>query len=224
MAVIIDNAQRALKKYEAEPLTIKSQSGAYAQDFYSPFGPLIAKARLSSALIEQLNQQLDTEIANHEHLQAGGEIILPDSVVSAGGENSLGYILAQHIMGYAEEAEGQKVQSLQYETLWAVSQYANTPSPMHFHSTDISGVIYLKVPTLDEDKACEQSRNYIGGRKAGYLNFMTGGKQAFNKSLLSVKPEVGDLYIFPGWLLHGVEAFAGEGERRSVAFNANVKF
>ncbi|BFM16437.1 hypothetical protein R50073_26200 [Maricurvus nonylphenolicus] len=224
MAVIIDNSQRALKKYEAEPLAIKSQGGKFAQDFYSPFGPQIAKARLSDTLIEQLNSQVDAEFSRNESLQSGREVILPDSLVSAGGDASLGYILAQHIMGYAEETEGQKVKSLEYETLWAVSQYANTPSPMHFHSTDISGVFYLKVPELNESEACEQTRNYIGGRKAGYLNFMTGGKQAFNKSLMSVKPEVGDLYIFPGWLLHGVEAFAGEGERRSVAFNANVTF
>lgn len=224
MSVIIDNSQCALKKYEAEPLAIKSQSGNYAQDFYSPFGPHIAKARLSDALIEQLNQQLDAEFSRHTNMQGGGELMLPDSLVSAGGESSLGYILAQHIMGYAEEVEGQQVTSLEYEALWAVSQYANAPSPMHFHSTDISGVFYLKVPDLNEDEACEHTRNYIGGRKAGYLNFMTGGKQAFNKSLMSVKPEVGDLYIFPGWLLHGVEAFAGKGERRSVAFNANVTF
>jgi len=34
---------------------------------------------------------------------------------------------------------------------------------------------------------------------------------------------VGDLYIFPGWLLHAVEPFAGVGERRSMSFNAFVE-
>ena len=48
---------------------------------------------------------------------------------------------------------------------------------------------------------------------------MIGGKQALSKSLMSFKPKVGDCYIFPGWLLHGVEPFSGTGERRSMAFN-----
>jgi hypothetical protein len=43
-----------------------------------------------------------------------------------------------------------------------------------------------------------------------------------SKSLISFKPQVGDLYLFPGWLLHVAEPFRGSGERRSMAFNAVV--
>jgi hypothetical protein len=39
-----------------------------------------------------------------------------------------------------------------------------------------------------------------------------------------VKPEVGRLPIFPNWLLHRVESFYGEGERRSLSFNRDVEF
>jgi hypothetical protein len=100
-----------------------------------------------------------------------------------------------------------------------VSQYAGTPSPVHFHTGDISGVMYLKVPEIDEG---EEARTYISGRHAGYINFLIGGKQRFSKSLISFKPQVGDFYIFPGWLLHVAEPFRGTGERRSLAFNAFV--
>jgi len=106
-----------------------------------------------------------------------------------------------------------------FETFWIVSQYAGTPSPVHFHTGDISGVMYLKVPQIDEG---EEVRTYISGRHAGYINFLIGGKQRFSKSLISFKPQVGDFYIFPGWLLHGAEPFRGSGERRSLAFNAFV--
>jgi len=87
---------------------------------------------------------------------------------------------------------------------------------MHFHSSNISGVLYLKTPDIDPE---QEDKSYISGRQAGYINFMIGGKQALSKSLMSFKPEVGDCYIFPGWLLHGVEPFSGTGERRSMAFN-----
>jgi hypothetical protein len=92
---------------------------------------------------------------------------------------------------------------------------------MHFHSGDVSGVLYLKVPQLDREDE-ELQKSYISGRQAGYINFLTGGRQRFAKSLVSFKPCVGEFYIFPGWLLHGAEPFRGTGERRSLAFNAYV--
>jgi hypothetical protein len=104
---------------------------------------------------------------------------------------------------------------------WIVSQRAGTPSPVHFHSCDISGVLYLKTPQLDRQDQ-ELQKTYISGRQAGYINFLIGGKQRFAKSLISFPPRVGDFYIFPGWLLHGAEPFKGSGERRSLAFNAFV--
>jgi hypothetical protein len=83
-------------------------------------------------------------------------------------------------------------------------------------------VLYLKVPPLANEEA-ELQKTYISGRQAGYLNFLLGGKQRLSRTVTSVRPEVGDFYIFPGWLLHGSEPFRGEGERRSLAFNAFVE-
>jgi hypothetical protein len=123
------------------------------------------------------------------------------------------------IKRYLAGMENTRVSRVEYENFWIVSQYAGTPSPVHFHTGDISGVMYLKVPEIDEG---EEARTYISGRQAGYINFLIGGKQRFSKSLISFKPRVGDFYIFPGWLLHGAEPFRGAGERRSLAFNAFV--
>ncbi len=230
-APVVNDTLRALKKYEAEAIDISdglvATSGdtqTPSQELYSPFGPLIAKATLPLSVISHLNTTIDKAFAAVGKGQQSGEMMLTDTDVSYGGQQSLGFHLAQHIMMYAESVEGQKVKDLSFEAIWTVNQMENAPSPVHFHSSDISGVLYLKTPELDQAQAAEKEANYIGGRRAGYLNFLSGGKQAFNKSLISFKPVVGDVYIFPGWLLHGVEAFAGKGERRSVAFNANVSF
>jgi hypothetical protein len=82
-------------------------------------------------------------------------------------------------------------------------------------------VLYLKTPQLDREDD-ELQKTYISGRPAGYINFLIGGKQRFAKSLISFRSHTGDIYIFPGWLLHGAEPFQGKGERRSLAFNAYV--
>ncbi|WP_415881915.1 putative 2OG-Fe(II) oxygenase [Neptuniibacter sp. QD34_54] len=207
---------RRLRKYEADPKCSISAPSNETMQLLSPFGPLIAKTKLPSELIEKINLFADQHISETDST----EFMLPEEIVF-GGAPSLADIVGRLINNYVKEAEGSQLDRAIYEVFWIVSQYQNTPSPVHFHSGDISGVLFLKVP--DEIDPSQEERNYISGRKAGYLNFIEGNKQRFSKSLLSVKPEVGDFYLFPGWLLHGAEPFIGEGERRSMAFNATLK-
>ena len=139
-----------------------------------------------------------------------------------GGEHSLMRQTENLIRRYLPLIDEPAPRQIKIDVFWIVSQYAGTPSPVHFHSCDISGVLYLKMPQLDREDE-ELQKTYISGRQAGYINFLIGGKQRFSKSLVSFKPRVGDFYIFPGWLLHGAEPFRGIGERRSLAFNAFVE-
>ena len=207
--------ERLLKKYEAEARVCASAQGDPALDFYSPFGPMIAKTRLPEALVERINRYADGVVSHDKSM----EFLLPDSLISEGGEGSLAHCTVNLVRRYLAGMEGTEVERVEFEVFWIVSQYAATPSPVHFHSADISGVLYLKVPDIE---AGEESKTYISGRQAGYINFLIGGKQRFSKSLISFKPQVGDFYLFPGWLLHGAEPFRGDGERRSMAFNASV--
>jgi Putative 2OG-Fe(II) oxygenase len=206
---------KLLKKYEAGQDICQTQGENPAMDFYSPFGPMIAKVQSPPALLERINAYAEERILRDQ----GREIILPREVCFDGGEASLATHTADMIKRYLAGMENTRVSRVDYENFWIVSQYAGTPSPVHFHTGDISGVMYLKVPEID---AGEEARTYISGRQAGYINFLIGGKQRFSKSLISFQPRVGNFYIFPGWLLHGAEPFRGSGERRSLAFNAFV--
>ena len=38
-----------------------------------------------------------------------------------------------------------------------------------------------------------------------------------------VKPQIGDLYLFPSHLAHQVYPFRSKGERRSMSFNIHLK-
>lgn len=208
--------ERRLKKYEAGERVVAADDGDPRLDFFSPFGPLIARATLPVDLIARLNRYVDGVTIARQ----GAEVLLPSPVVTEGAEASLAQYTARLIRRYlAMSDEDATTAQVEFDVFWVVSQYAGTPSPVHFHSSDISGVLYLKVPEVDVH---EEDRTYISGRQAGYINFLIGGKQRFAKSLISFKPTVGEFYIFPGWLLHGAEPFRGAGERRSLAFNANV--
>ena len=77
--------------------------------------------------------------------------------------------------------------------------------------------MYLKIPEYI-------SRNSWNGYKDGRIAF-TGPtiRSTWNQPLIYITPEVGDLLIFSSEQLHSVHPFIskdGQGERRSVSFNA----
>jgi hypothetical protein len=208
---------RSLRKYEAEAVARTADGDSPQLDLFSPFGPMIAKAEMPLALVERINRFAD----RHVDAREGTEFLLPLELIGDGGEASLARQTERLIGRYVRRMEGVATTRIQLDAFWVVSQYAGTPSPVHFHSGDISGVMYLKVPDIDGQEH-EEKKTYISGRQAGHINFLIGGKQRFSKSLISFKPRVADFYVFPGWLLHGAEPFRGSGERRSLAFNAFV--
>ena len=67
-------------------------------------------------------------------------------------------------------------------------------------------------------------------RRDGFTQLVWGATGMRDFSLLRpptqqyIKPEVGKLLVFPNWLLHRVEPFFGEGERRTLSCNMDVAF
>ena len=56
----------------------------------------------------------------------------------------------------------------------------------------------------------------------GNINFHHGSKQFMSGGYVSKKPNIGDFYLFPHYLYHSVNPFYGEGEWRSLSFNAKI--
>lgn len=211
----MESTTRRLRRYEADATPSAVDTAGATMECFTPFGPMIARFRLPQDLVDRINAYADSQVA----ADRSTEFLLPAEFVTQGGEQSLVRRTASLVRRYLARAEGAPSERVDFDVFWVVSQYAGTPSPVHFHSGDIAGVLYLKVPEIDE---AEEERSYISGRQAGYINFLIGGKQRLSKSLISFKPQVGDFYLFPGWLLHVAEPFRGSGERRSMAFNAIV--
>jgi hypothetical protein len=228
----MDEYERRLARYEAAERACARETldDGGTMEFFSPFGPLIARVRAPVSLIDSVNGYLDRRIEAHEGpggAQSEAELLgtcdLEESFLSDAGEASLANQTARWIARYLGYVDDRELSRVRFENFWMVRHVAGSFSPVHFHSGDVSGVLYLMIPESIADEAAEIRKSYISARRAGYITFLIGGKQRFSKSLISFKPVVGDFYIFPGWLLHAVEPFAGVGERRSMSFNAFVE-
>jgi len=104
---------------------------------------------------------------------------------------------------------------------WIVSQYKHEYNPVHTHSGNFSGVIYLKLPDDMEKHFNEETKDHYPA--SGLIEFSHGEKQDFKSDTLMFKPRVGQMLLFPNWLKHSVYPFYCEGERRSMSFNAYWK-
>jgi hypothetical protein len=209
---------RSLRKYESPPVWRAGDAERPSLDLMTPFGPMIGRTEAPAEIVDGVNRYCEGQIKPG----VGAEFLLPRDVVFGPPEASLGGWIESQIRRYVAAVDAAPCGRITIDVAWIVSQYAGSPSPVHFHTGDISGVLYLRTPQI-QNEADEEQKTYISGRQAGHLNFLIGGKQKFAKSLVSFKPRVGDFFVFPGWLLHGAEPFRGSGERRSLAFNAFVE-
>ena len=122
----------------------------------------------------------------------------------------------------------------QIDDMWSVHSYEGDYNIMHTHGCKtlmgISSVLWTKVPKQisDTSKTIYSSLNNASGANDGFLGFVCGDGDVTDAERLKfsgytpVKPEVGNLYVFPNWLQHLVWPFFGEGERRTVATNINM--
>ena len=205
-----------LKRYEAEASSLPRMPDFPELEVFSPFGPYICRTRMPDSLLNRVNAMADSCCDENR----SSELVLDRAQCTEGDRHSLVRFAASFVSDYLAALNQTKIAGVDFEAFWIVNQLAETTSPTHFHSTPLAGVVYLRTPQIDETN---QQKSYMLGRKAGYINFLWGGKQQHSRSIASFKPAVGDAYLFPGWLLHVAEPFAGTGLRRSLAFNASPK-
>jgi hypothetical protein len=123
--------------------------------------------------------------------------------------------------------------------MWSIHSYAGDYNPLHDHGGNtplgLSSILYLKVPQVIAQKPAvphggSPKLSMASGSCDGFTQLVWGATGMRDFSLLRppsqqyIKPEVGKLLVFPNWLLHRVEPFSGEGERRTLSCNMDVVF
>ena len=188
----------------------------------SPFGPKIAKLKFSKELINKINYEVD-KISSNKLLarkldyskklvgQVKQEVSLPKSFI----KTNLEKIITKNIKEFIKKSLGKKTKTVKIKNFWVVRQYTNEYNPIHFHDGHISGVGYLKVPKFGISKKINLKTN-------GTIDFINGNKMFLNDSIYNHSPKVGDVLLFPNYLMHTAYPFTTRGERRSFSFNVEI--
>ena len=188
----------------------------------SPFGPKIAIIKIPKSIVNKINHEVDKILDDKRRLkksdysnklvgQVKQEIELNSKFIQ---RNILKYI-GKNVKKYIKKCTKKEIKKIRLRNLWVVRQFKNEYNPIHFHSGNISGVGYLKIP-----KNITKSRKRL--KTNGTIDFIHGSKSFLNNSLFNHNPKVGDMILFPNYLMHTAYPFKREGERRSFSFNIDI--
>ena len=195
-----------------------------------PFGPSIAKIKIPQILIEKLNSQIDKVVEDEKkskNLDIGIKLagdVTQEFELEKDFAKEVGWsdFLKKGAASWISFATDKKITNFELLNTWVVRQFKNEYNPIHWHSGHISGVGYLKVPeTLGEPVQKKTKTKFLNYN--GNLQLVHGTRMFLSDSTVTFKPEVGNFYFFPNYMMHAVYPFTGsDEERRSISFNANI--
>ena len=187
-----------------------------------PFGPTIGKTKISRNFIKKINSEFDLKTKNKKSdyssklaSQIKNEIKLNSNFI----KKNLAKEIIINAKKFLKNEKILKIKEIRILNVWVVRQFKGEYNPIHYHEGDLSGVGYLKLPkNMTRNKEVKNKKI----RTNGTIDFINGQKNFLSKSIYNVIPKIGDMYIFPNYLMHTAYPFNIEGERRSFSFNLKI--
>ena len=187
-----------------------------------PFGPSIGKGKLSLKFIKKINDEFDLknslrmeDYSSKLASQIKNELKLSNSFVA----KYLFKEIEKNIIKFLKNEKIKNIKKIKILNFWIVRQFKGEYNPVHYHSGDISGVGYIKLPIgMTKNK-------YVNNKKIktnGTIDFINGQRSFLSKSIFNIVPKIGELILFPNYLMHTAYPFNIKGERRSFSFNAKI--
>jgi uncharacterized protein (TIGR02466 family) len=187
-----------------------------------PFGPSIGKTKISKKFLDKLNNEFDIK-SNSKKIdyssklasQIKNELKISNNFTKKYLEKEL----IKKVNNFLSNDKIKNIKKIKILNLWVVRQFKGEYNPIHYHEGDLSGVGYLKLPKgMTNNKMVKNKKLKTNGT----IDFINGQKGFLSKSIYNVVPKIGDLLIFPNYLMHTAYPFNIEGERRSFSFNAKI--
>jgi uncharacterized protein (TIGR02466 family) len=191
---------------------------------FRAFGPTIGKGKLSKKITQKINNFVDNTIVSKKNdyssklvSQIKNEIKFSTVFI----KKNLSKELIKNIKEYLRKSEVDNIKEIKIINVWVVKQLKNEYNPIHYHEGQLSGVGYLKIPkNMNQNKMVKNKKIMTNGT----IDFINGQKSFVCKSIYNLNPKLGDLIIFPNYLMHTAYPFNVDGERRSFSFNVKIMF
>ena len=189
-----------------------------------PFGPTLGKSKLSKKIIKIINNEVNKPTLNNKNdysSKLSSQIKHETKLSNIFVKKNLSKELIKNINEYLINSSIKNIKEIKIISLWIVRQFKNEYNPIHYHEGQLSGVGYLLIPKKMTQNKLVKNKNI---KTNGTIDFINGQKNFLSNSIYNLKPKVGDLMIFPNYLMHTAYPFNVEGERRSFSFNVKITY
>jgi|TARA_B110000967_G_scaffold135261_1_gene138099 hypothetical protein len=186
-------------------------------------GTCVVKFNLPIQLINNINKAYDENLKNlkpHNNQLAG----------KIAEENKVDEILNDDIKNIFQSCFVQYLNVIQkskwnpvLSQAWINEMKSGEYNPLHYHTgvkseVGLSSVLMLKRPNSYGVEASREERP-----ANGWLQFTGGDQSPLGVSQIRADAQVGEFYVFPYSLLHGVYPFNGTDEvRRTLSYNCDL--
>ena len=219
---------------------------------YFPYGPPIGYAKLPDELVNDFNKGCDNivkdkELSKSEYWshqlvgQVEQELLIPKDIINKWGK-WLGTQVRAYVSGYFDQFDipeqniltaskdqaSHAVNNLQVhvKSAWYVRSFAGDYNPIHTHTNcELTCVGFLKVPDFSNERMKphnKESNLYSCGALQILNNTGSSDNLFFENDIIGFVPKVGNWYLFPASIRHGVYPFKADGERRSFSINMST--
>ena len=189
-----------------------------------PFGPSIGKTKISKRFLNKLNKEFDkkSDLKKNDYSsklasQIKNEIKISNNFIKKYLLNEL----RKNIKNFLANEKIKNIKEIRILNLWVVRQFKGEYNPIHYHEGDLSGVGYLTLPKNMTKNVLVKNKKL---KTNGTIDFINGQKAFLSNSIYNLIPKIGDLIIFPNYLMHTAYPFNISGERRSFSFNVKIIF
>ncbi|MDC1159711.1 2OG-Fe(II) oxygenase family protein [Candidatus Pelagibacter sp.] len=191
---------------------------------FRTFGPTLGRGKLSRKFISTINAQIEKSVLtknNDYSSKLASQIKNEIKILNSFVKKKLSKELIKNIKIYLKNSEVNNIKEIKIINLWVVRQLKNEYNPIHYHDGQLSGVGYLKVPkNMNQNKLVKNKKIKTNGT----IDFINGQRAFLSKSIYNLNPKVGDLVLFPNYLMHTAYPFNIDAERRSFSFNVKILF
>jgi len=140
-------------------------------EILKPFGPSILKVSIPDEIVEEMNKYVDESILDQEKLDNLDHGKYLEGNVHREFRLDVEFMqkikwaefLANSCQKWLFEGHSISIKKFDIIASWIIQQYKNDYNPIHYHSGQISGVGYLKVPqNLGETIQKSKKNNHNG--------------------------------------------------------------
>jgi hypothetical protein len=201
------------------------------EEFYNPFGPNFLRLKINEDIRLKLLDSTTSCLNNHKTLRfENGDDRFLDAIKNSIADGKIGKFSEEWLKKHPENIIKNTIQNIlcrygefyynkpcvaSVKSVWYGIMKSGDFHILHSHHSInnniavLSGAIYLEVP---------DNLPYPQGN----INWVMGGsQQPLYNNAYEYSPESGDVFLWPGWLMHMVYPFRSKQERIMISFNGN---